>query len=338
MTRWLALAEWLCGEHARRTVFEPLVADWQRQLHDDRDRGWPRRAVDYGSGVMAFIVTLVGCAMTTGRWLPNVRAAAVALLTFVVALTAALVVLWVLSLPSGVTTEIDSVRTQSFLLSFAGLAGALVLLPMAFILRRDPRLTSRHAVTTIGLGALLVAGLATATSQEALNAHFSTFEWVEREYQRALANDRAGRVTYPGTARRELRGPSTIEERRANHERFMMWQAGQEARRPPLTMAQRLRRMQPAALAVVFGVMGWTLAGLGPVTLSRAAMWWALMFLATLAFGVMPRALTGVAMPILPHTYALPLFGVITVALVAASWKQAPAPTAPTAPQAPQAP
>lgn len=31
MTRWLAVAEWLCGTQARRTVFEPLVADWQRQ-------------------------------------------------------------------------------------------------------------------------------------------------------------------------------------------------------------------------------------------------------------------------------------------------------------------
>ena len=29
--RLLAIASWLCGDAARQTVFEPLVADWQRE-------------------------------------------------------------------------------------------------------------------------------------------------------------------------------------------------------------------------------------------------------------------------------------------------------------------
>jgi hypothetical protein len=334
MNRLLALTEWLCGERLCRSTFEPLLADWQRELDEARREGRWQVAAAAVSGAAAFARTLVRCMMFNDGWLPGPRASMVAALTFVIALKAAFIILWVLSLPSGMTTDIGAIRTQSFLLSFAGLAAALVLLPVVFIMRGDPRSTPRHALTVIAVGAALTAGIATLTSPEALNRYFTTPEWFEREYQRSLANDRAGRVTYPGTAVREVQR-LTFEQRRARYDRYMAWRAEQEAKQPPVTWLQRVQQLRPVALAVLFGVMGWTLAGLGPATLGRAAGWWALMFVATLSFGSMPGTLTGIGMPILPHSYALPLFGAITLALVVARWRQASAPTAPQAPQAP---
>ncbi len=158
--------------------------------------------------------------MSTG-WLPTSRAAQIGSLTFFLTLKAALLLLWIAGLPSGRTAEVDSMQTQWFMLSAAGVAVAPVLLPVLFLMRRDPQSTSRHAASAIALGAALVAAIVTLTSPERLNTYFSTFASLESAYQRNLANDRAGRVTYPGTAIRERRGETTIEQRRADYERFM---------------------------------------------------------------------------------------------------------------------
>jgi hypothetical protein len=58
--RLLWLAERLCGAGARRRVFEPLVADWQRDVLDAQGRS--RRAWARLRGAAAFIVTLAICA------------------------------------------------------------------------------------------------------------------------------------------------------------------------------------------------------------------------------------------------------------------------------------
>jgi hypothetical protein len=57
--RLLWLAEQLCGATTRRQVFEPLVADWQRELLDTRGRS--KRATVLMRGGVAFIVTLAIC-------------------------------------------------------------------------------------------------------------------------------------------------------------------------------------------------------------------------------------------------------------------------------------
>jgi hypothetical protein len=218
--------------------------------------------------------------------------------------------------------DLSPMQARAFLLSAAPLAVAPVLLPALFLMRRDSRSTARHAASVIAVGAMLTAGVVWLRSPENLNRYFSTFELYEGEYQRNLANDRAGRVSYPATAVRQLRGPSTIEQRRADFERFAAWRAEQEAKRPPLTWQRQLVRYQPAALAILFGVMGWTLAGLGPVSFTRGAAWWLLIYAAMLAFGGIPRTISGLAMPILPTTYSVPIFGAITLALVIASWRR----------------
>lgn len=322
MSHLLALAEWLCGEELRRSTFEPLLADWQHELQTARGKGRARVIAVSLGGAVAFVLSVARCAMTASAWRPASKRLLIAAATFVVAFAIALSSVWLLSLPRGFTRDLGAIGTQSFLASVSGVTAATVLLPVLFMLRRDARSTTRHAIGAVALGAIVTGGITTLTSQEALNGYFSSFESFERQYQRDLANDRAGRVTYPGSAVRHLRGTSTIEQRRAAHTRFMAMRAEWQARQPPLTTLQRARRLQPVALAVLFGVMGWTLAGLGPATIGRAAGWWALMFVATLAFGVMPRTLMGAGARGLPHALALPLFGAIALALLAAHARQ----------------
>jgi hypothetical protein len=319
MDAWLRAAEWLCGEEHRRLIFEPLVADWQHDLDIARDAGRGRYAHALASGLFAYTRSLARCTMTARGWLPTPRAAQIVALTFVVAFDAALFLLWIASLPSGLTRDFSSQQTRYFLMSSAGLVFAPIMLPALFLMRRDARSTARHAVSVIMVGAVLAAGAVALSSPAILNRYFQTFEAIEADYQRNLTNDRAGRITYPGTAVRRLK-PTTLEERRAAFERYQAWRAQDQNQRPLLTAQQQLRRMQPAALAIVFGLMGWTLAGLGPVSYRRAVMWWMLIYAASLAFGVMPRALTGIPIRGVPYEYALPMFGLATLALVIASW------------------
>lgn len=75
-------------------------------------------------------------------------------------------------------------------------------------------------------------------------------------------------------------------------------------------------------MSILFGVMGWTLARLGSVSFGRAAAWWLLIYVTTLAFSGIPRTISGLAMPILPDRYAIQVFGVITTALVIGSWRR----------------
>ncbi len=258
--------------------------------------------------------------MTAGGWLPTSRAAQIAALTCFVTVDAAFLLLWIVALASGRNAAPGDVQTQYFLLSSAGLAVPSILLPALFLMRRDPQSTARHAVTAIAVGAALTAGVVTLTVPERLNGYLSTFESFDRQYQRTLANDRAGRVTYPGTAVRELRGPTTIEHRRAQYEQFMMWRAEQAAKPVSLTWSQQLRRYAPVALAVLFGMIGWTLAGLGGATFTRAAMWWSLIYVALLFLGVRPMAIRLASIGRVSDVSSLAFFGAVAVTLVIASW------------------
>jgi hypothetical protein len=155
----------------------------------------------------------------------------------------------------------------------------------------------------------------------------------EREYQRGLANDQIGRYQYPGTAYRELVTPKTIEERREKHARFMVWLEEQRAKDAPPTWRENANRMQPAVLAILFGIMGWTLAGIGSPSIPRAMTWWLLMYLTTLGFGGLLASVVGEMSfwsARIQYWMAIPVIAVITASLIFASRRLAP--------QAPQAP
>ncbi len=263
------------------------------------------------------------CTISFRGWLPTSRAASIAALTFFLAFDFGLFVLLVPAIAAG-EADIGSIQMQSFVMAAAQIVVAPVLLPVVFLMRRDARSTACHAITAIGVGALITAGIVIMTSEERVRSYFSTFEAYERQYQHNLANDRAGRVTYPGTAVREARSPSTIEQRRAEYERFRARMAQQDVTPRSASWQQRASQFRAVALAVLFGVMGWTLAGLGPASFRRAAMWWALMYVAMLAFRGTPTILALPSIVRLPHAMALAFFGTITLALVAASWRRHP--------------
>jgi hypothetical protein len=65
--------------------------------------------------------------------------------------------------------------------------------------------------------------------------------------------------------------------------------------------------------------MGWTLAGLEQPTVSRGLIWWALVFLATIAMTNLLSLLVRVPMPRPPQWVMLPLFASITAVLIAAA-------------------
>ena len=315
MNRLLMIAQWCCGESRRRSIFEPLVADWQRELATARG-SWTYARVLW-SGAIAYASTLAGCAMSGGAWLPTARAAQSAFLVSLLALGTGLCCLWIMGLPSRRSVDIWSIQTQIFLISTASLIVPTVLMPALFMMRRDSRSTTRHAVAAIALSALVTAGVVVLTSPPAINSYFMRSSWFERQYQRDLANDRAGRYQYPGTVIRQL-GNDTLEQRRERAERFVAWLSEQDAKSPPLTWEQQLRRFQPVALGVLFGVMGWTLGGLGKPSFARAAWWWALMYVAKLTVSGMVGSLFGYSNGI-PRSTTLPLFALATAALLMAS-------------------
>jgi hypothetical protein len=316
--RVLAIAEWVCGERARRDVFEPLIADWQRELREAR-RGW-RYAIAVLSGAAAFIVSLGRCFVADGSWVPTSRAAGGSFLAFIFALDAAAALLLILELEAGRPVDVGSIQTQFYLLSMLAVTIPVGLLPALFVMRRDPNSTTRHAIGGLVLGTLLTATVVEMTAQESLNDYFSTFAASERQYQRNLANDRAGRYQYPGTALRQLRGPTTTEQRREAYRKFTEWRQRQEASQRPMTLQPRLRRQQPALFAFLLGMMGWTLAGLGTTSLRRAWLWWILMLGAMLALnGTLSSALRSSVRP--PFWLALPTLAAVTMLLVAQSWR-----------------
>ena len=269
--------------------------------------------------------------MTGSGWLPSRRASGLGTLAFVAAIVISVAGVSLIAVQNGRPLE-PGLRTYSWLLGTAALYVPPAMLPAMFLLRRDPRSTIRHAVSALAIGSALTVAVLMLTSPEALNRYFSSFEWSEHEYQRAIANDQAGHYQYPGTAYRQLVTPKTVEERRERYARCEVWLEEQRAKEAPPTWLARLRRMQPAGLAILFGIMGWTLAGMGSPSISRAMAWWMLMYVTTLAFGGLLASVVGEMSfwnARIQYWMAMPVIAVITGSLIVASRRRPNAPQAP---------
>lgn len=320
MTRLLALAVWLCGESAGRQSFEPLIADWEHELKKAKNAGRIRYYAALASGAIAFAHSVARCAIMNTGWLPPALGSASGLLAFLIATDIAATLLLLGPMQAGRTISFSALWVQAFLMANLVLVVPPAMLPAIFVLRRDPNAHARHAVVWTALGAALTAGLIVLTSPEAINQRLTTFENFERDREQSIANDRAGRYQYPGTAVRQLRPEQTREQRLENFKRFETWRAEQIAKEPPLTWRQRAWGFQPAVLAVLFGIMGWLLAGLAAPSLGRAAFWWGVMCLAAFAFSGSLQTMAGFAFPFrLPHWATVPAFAVMAVALLVAS-------------------
>lgn len=278
IARLLAVAEFLCGAGRRRDVFEPLVADWDRELRHAHSPS--ARAAVVISGLFAFMWTLLNCGLRhalteeTGMWKYSLLALTTAVGLGIASEMAIVAARTPADFPPDVLLEI---AVRSALVT----AFATALLPALFLLRRDPRVTSRTAIRWLTAASLLAA--AAIVTLPAPDDYQLTAEQNERMYQRSLANDRAGRYQYPGTVRRQLAEPSTPEARRASYEKFLAWAETQRVDRPAPTPWQRLRRSSTPILAALFGIIGWNLAGVITPTVMRAVVWWGVAWFAMLA-------------------------------------------------------
>ena len=279
MTRWLLIAEWLCGEYARRTIFEPLVADWQREWGTAPQSTLIRIKIAV-SGATALVIAFVTC-LVTGGFAVTRPAFMKGLLTLALS-SLALVALQVAIL-SPQLNQLNAALIVELRI-WMGLSRALpFMIPLAILpammLWRGLGLSSRAATITViaaSVLAVLTAGWLVPKTQG--EPPFSDY-WQEAMHQRVVEQDRAARFTYPGSAVRALR-PTTPQQRA---------QARQRLRSNPRVIASQAEQRRPrwnmrtfmiGGLTVALGTMGWALGALGRTRPIHAAAWWALTWLA----------------------------------------------------------
>jgi len=274
----LRLAEWLCGPALRASVFEPLLADWQRQLDDVPASSWARARI-LVSGATALGLSIAQCLLTGGIRMPRI---ALIKGSAVLVLSTILLVLIQIGL-----------NTQQFKADFADfpfemriwmalplvlpLAVPLAMLPIMMLMRGAGRMSTRAATIVVlagGLLTLVTTGWLTPMSRG--DVRDSLYAEIER---RTIAKEQAGDYSYPSTAARQAR-PETPEQRAQRREAF---------RNDPRYAANQANLTRPrwnrstfmmAALGVALGALGWALGGLGRTQAIHAAGWWSLAWLA----------------------------------------------------------
>lgn len=274
MSRLLALVETLCGADARHRVFDPLIADWQREWRD-APVSWAARTRIIAGGSAALMLSIVQCLLIGGFTMPRAvvtRALAVLMLS-TLSLVAAQIGLNALVLSNDFPPEM---RFWMALPMVLPLVIPLSLLPIVMLMRGHGRVSSRGAVIVVCTGAIaayLTAGWLTPLAQGDVRD-----EVYEEIYRRELARDARGEVTYPGTAVRQVRA-LTSEQRLAGR---------REWRQNPLYVQGQAERTRPqwgrrtlltAALAVATGALGWAIGGLRQTSVPSAAGWWTLAWL-----------------------------------------------------------
>ena len=276
---WLIrLAEFLFGAGVRRDVFEPMLADWQRELAGSA--GLARWRVLLRGGT-ALIMTTVMCLVTGGRAMP--RTAFAKGLTVLLVSTTFLVAIQIgLDALTRRTDLPFELRFWIALPMVLPLAIPLALVPALMLMRSTGRIRANSAATFVAVGAV-AAYLSTAWLTPLMRADVRD-ELYEAMYQRGVANDREGRVTYPSTAIREVR-TTTPDERAAARQQFRQrpeYLAAQAAQTRPRWGRSAL---MASALSLAMGALGWALGGLGRTRPLHAAAWWALSWVALMVLG-----------------------------------------------------
>lgn len=189
--RWTART---FGDDAAMRIFEPLIADWQRQWRTER-RTFAGRTAAAVRGGFAFASTCLTVGWQTGRHLPaRVRVTAFATAIGFTSLGAGAVVL-------GFLHQLDTMRGAALAAmapSLFAVAGPLALLPAAAVLARTSREArpahTRWFLVRFVAGTMCVMGIALAYVVPATNQHF----------RRVMASQVAGRDVVPPRGPREL--------------------------------------------------------------------------------------------------------------------------------------
>ncbi|MGE3273690.1 MAG: hypothetical protein AB7O67_01170 [Vicinamibacterales bacterium] len=286
-TRLLALARRVCGMSLTDRVIQPLVADWQREWHDARMRAGMHRLRVLVSGGLAFGATLVRCLLGALMQPPPRVAAIAGLSAFLLAALAVLVPAAVLGFRVGTFVRTGATSgASSALLAVVSLAVTAAAMPAAARLRASGG-ARRHALQLFlacGLALVLLGRWALPTMTGPLMVAAA-----DARTRQVIADEQAGRPTYPGTALRRARGQSPAEDLRK-------WDAYLAAlpriRTPfgtfPTLPADRAALIRPEPVAALAGRMllllvlihlGWNLAGRGRHGGLALAGWWVLVSL-----------------------------------------------------------
>jgi hypothetical protein len=319
MKRLLTIATAICGWRASHSVIEPLLADWQRELEAARARGLFGLALVSAAGAFALVRSMIACAIAEGLWVPPLRATALSILAiaFSLAVSTALL-LTIAPMPSGFSRNPVDPLAQGWLLVMTSTVLPPAFLLAMFIHRRDARATMRHAIIGAAFVAIATTAVVITTNPEAINRRYNTFEFQERIRERTLAAAKSNPSIYKGNSYQRTLA-TTVEQRRASFDLLQSYLAKTRQHDPPPTWAERFAQLQPILLAIVFAAIGWTLAGLAQPSLTRGLIWWALVFLATIAMTNLLSLLVGVPMPRPPQWVMLPLFASISALLIAAA-------------------
>lgn len=322
--RLLAFVEWSVGAESCAQVFEPLVADWAREWHDARDAGAIRRLIVVVRGGLALMMSLGLTALRQFLAPPPAivvfRASAIfvgAAALGVVALVVPLGLLWLARIvpPPRFFTDMWVFMAGEL----APLTMAAALVPVLILL--PTQAAGRWQSTQITVAGALATFVACAWIIPLVNRPLTT-AIAERQRAQVLADDRAGRYTYPGTALRQLqarRPPRTAAAQARTAEAAARFRASVPANMTlpqllratdgglePGSIDARLRRIVASPLATIaFGLLGAGLATLGASRL-RASVWWAVL-LATLVAAHAPYS-------------RLPFWAVAVTAATAGAW------------------
>ena len=306
------LAKFICGDAACARVFEPLLADWQRELQ--HAAGPISRTAAVLSGSFAFMRALAVCFVIDGAWTPPLRATLTSLAAITVAVAISIGVLLMAPLPQNLPLDVSEPVVQRWILIWANILVPPAFLLATFLLRRDTRASRRHAIVFTMLAATATTAIVINTTDDALRRRYDTFEVHERMRELALERHRAGSFVFSGR-RYEETMRTTVEERRASFDRYRASIDRIVATLPAPTWSDELTQFRPVMLAVIFAVMGWTLAGLGRATVPRAFGWWALVFMATITLTRIFWLVVQVPMPRTPQWLMPTLFVFVAVAL-----------------------
>lgn len=280
MLKLLDVAGWLCGPSARARFVEPFVADWQRELAEAKTP--VARISVWMRGFSPFARCVVNCLFSDG----------VAMRTGVTmgTLTVVLIISTLVLLGTQMALSLSAIKgsipiEMRFWLAVppvARLAVPMTMLPFMMLARDRARLTRFGAAAALGLGAVL-AYLSAGWLMPSLQGDVRD-ELHEAIYQQEIANEQAGRFTYPWSAARQAR-QTTPEQRAADRAR---WRRS----RPYLENQAELTKpnwgresLEVAALSIAMGLLGWQLGGIARTRPRRAAVWWLVTLITLIADG-----------------------------------------------------
>jgi hypothetical protein len=280
MTRWLAIAEWLCGARARRDVFEPLIADWEREWRDASHSTLARTRI-ITSGSTALVIALITCLVTRGMAMTR-TALIKGVLTLAISSVAVLALQVALVSQQLPDSWILELRVWMALPRVLTVMIPLAILP-TMMLWRGVAPSSRAAIITITGASVLTVFVAGWLAPRTEGQPPFIDRWQEALYQRSLENDRAGRYTYPGSVGRVLH-PTTPEQRAEARRRW---------RGDPRYLADQARLTRPrwnarnfmvGGLTIALGTLGWALGALGRTRPIHVVGWWTLSCVALMLF------------------------------------------------------